>query len=97
MWGMEPFLECLLEIICAPFLGSMENAKLSKLGKFEEAVKAIIMIAVMLMVIGTLVGLALLTWGEDLLLPGAIVAMVCGGLLVIYLCIAIPLYIKSRK
>ena len=80
MWGMEPFLECLLEIICAPFLGMMENAKLSKLGKFEEAVKAIIMIAVMLMVIGTLV-----------------VAMVCGGLLVIYLCIAIPLYIKSRK
>ena len=97
MWGMEPFLECLLEIICAPFLGMMENANLSKLGKFEKAVKAIIMIAVMLMVIGTLVGLALLTGGEDLLLPGAIVAMVCGGLLAIYLCIAIPLYIKSRK
>lgn len=94
---MEPFLECLLEIICAPFLGSMENAKLSKLGKFEEAVKAIITIAVMLMVIGTLVGLTLLTGGEDLLLPGAIVAMVYGGLLAIYLCIAIPLYIKSRK
>ena len=55
------------------------------------------MIAVMLMVIDTLVGLALFTGGEDLLLPGAIVTGVCGGLLVIYLCIAIPLYIKSKK
>ena len=94
---MEPFLECLLEILCVPFLGMMENSNLSKLGKFEEAVKAIIMIAIMLMVIGALVGLALLAGGEELLFPGAIVAGVCGGLLAIYLCIAIPLYIKSRK
>lgn len=97
MIDMEPFFECLLEIICAPFLGMMENANLSRLGKFEEAVKAIIMIAVMLLVIGTLVGLALLTGGENLLFPGAIVAITCGGLLIIYLCIAIPLYIKSKK
>lgn len=94
---MEPFLECLLEILCAPFLSMMENANLSRLGKFEEAVKAIIMVLVMLMVIGTLVGLALLTGGESLLIPGAIVAGTCGGLLVIYLCIAISLYIKSKK
>ena len=62
-----------------PFLGRTENANLRKLGKFEEAVKAIIMIAVMLMVIGAIVGLALLAGGEDMLLPGAIVAGVCGG------------------
>lgn len=55
------------------------------------------MIAVMLMVIGTIVGLTLLTGGGDLLLPGAIVAGVCGGVLAIYLCIVTPLYIKSRK
>ena len=91
---MEILIEVLGELILTPFLEFYETISFQKLGKYGNALKALIMVLGALCLFGIIV---FLFNGPDFRLAGICLVSICGTFDLIYLVAGILLYRKQKK
>lgn len=94
---MEILIEVLGELILTPFLEFYETISFQKLGKYGDALKALIMVLGALCLFGIIVGIVFLFNGPDFRLAGICLVSICGTFDLIYLVAGILLYRKQKK
>ncbi len=93
---MDFLIEFLGELLLLPFLSFFDCLSLKKLGKYEDVIKAIIIIIASLAFFGLIVGIVFL-YNNDLFLAGVYLSSICGSLIFLYLISCIWLYKKKKK
>ena len=101
---MEILIEVLGELILTPFLEFYETISFQKLGKYGNALKALIMVlgalclfGIILGIVSVGVGVYALVKGPHFRLAGICLVSICGTFDLIYLVVGILLYRKQKK